>query len=266
MKQRLEYLEDKFSALNKQLLCNLEGKGTTADDLLDELTLLPVALRREYQEPIKKEMHEVESRASRSIRHVFHHLINPLTTFLDYKLLEHLISKFGTAQLKQDMAYYVDDVNKFKCETTVAELMDHWDGIEDQSLDYAELKVHFGEDPSECTLESLDKRRRRFCSRYKLSELVMILINLKPGSFVAIWRTPTLLIGELTESTGQMDDAFIDEENIQSVFIAGKQVISCGAVGYSIEPEVGKYQDFKNYHTVVVTNGRKICQAQLSLY
>ena len=44
VKRRLDSLENKFSALNKQLLCNLEEKGTTADELLDELTLLPVAL------------------------------------------------------------------------------------------------------------------------------------------------------------------------------------------------------------------------------
>ena len=253
MKQRLDSLEDKISKLSKQLLQDLEGESITADDILDELTLLPVALRREYQESIKKEMHSVmlhvESSASRSIRYVFRLLINPLTTFLDYKLLEHLISKFGNTKLQRDMAYYVDDVNKFKHETTVAELMDYWDGIEDhdQSLNYTELKVRFGEDPSEYTLESLDKRRRRFCSRYRLSELVMVLIHLKPGSFIAVWRIPTLIVGKLMESIGQMDNTFFDEDNIQSIFIAGKQAypiknVSYGDVRYAIEPEVRNYK------------------------
>ena len=246
MKQRLDSLEGRISKLTKQLLQDIEGESITADDILDELTLLPVALRREYQESIKKEMHNitlhVESSANRSIRYIFRLLINPLTTFLDYKLLEHLISTFGNTKLQQDMAVYVDDMNKFKKETTVAELMDHWDGIEDQSLNYSELKVRFGEDPSECTLESLDKRRKRLCSRYRLSELVMVLIHLKPGSFIAVWRIPNLIVGELMESTGQMDDTFFDEDNIWSVFIAGKQAYPTtspyGDVGYAIEPEV----------------------------
>ena len=139
------------------------------------------------------------------------------------------------------MAYYVDDVNKFKHETTVAELMNHWDGIEDQSLNYAELKVRFGEDPSECTLENLDKRRKRFCSQYRLSELVMILINLKPGSFIAVWRIPTLLIGEMMESAGQMDKTFCHKNKIWAVFIDEKRVYSSiSPISYSkkIEPEV----------------------------
>ena len=246
MKQRLDSLEGKISKLNKQLLQDLQNESITADDILDELTFLPVALRAEYQETIKKEMtnvmFHVESSAlpNRSIRYIFRLLINPLTTFLDYKLLQHLIFKFGTTKLQQDMTYYVDDVNKFKHETTVAELMEHWNGIEDQSLNYAELKVRFGEDPSECTLESLDERRRRFCSRYRLSELVMILIHLKPGSFIAVWQIPMQLVGELMECTGQMDDTFFDKETIQSVFIAGHQAYPMtfhqDIIGY--EPEV----------------------------
>lgn len=252
VKQRLDSLENKFSALNKQFLCDLEGKGTTADELLDELTLLPVALRREYQESIKKELHEVESSANGSIRIrcVFHHLINPLTTFLDYKLLEHLISKLGTVKLKQDMACYVEDVSKFKHETTVAELMDHWDGIEDQSLNYTELKMCFGEDPVTCTLEKLDRYRKKFCSRYKLSELVMILIHLKPGSFVAVWRIPTLLGNELTESMPKHPkDMFCDEEDVLSLSLAGKQVYPVTSDEHSgCSGEVKNHACMNNYY------------------
>ena len=93
------------------------------------------------------------------------------------------------------------DVSKFKHETTISELMDIWDGIENQSLNYTELKVRFGEDPMKCSLEKLDKYRKKFCSKYELSELVMILIHLKPGSFIAVWRIPTLLGSELMGST-----------------------------------------------------------------
>lgn len=256
MKQRLDSLEGRFSALSKQLLCDLKDNGTTADDLLDELTLLPVALRREYQESIKKELSEVESRASRSVRHVFHHLINPFSTFLDYKLLEHLTSKLGTQQLKQDMALYVADVSKFKHETTIAELMDHWDGIENQSLNYIELKVRFGEDPTKCTLEKLDKYRKKFCSSYKLSELVMILIHLKPGSFIAVCRIPTLLGNELMESI-RLKHTKNKDDDILSLSLAGKQVyppISDQQPGYTVE--VRNYASTN--HDIVV--GPSICK------
>ena len=224
MRVRIELLEVKIIKLSRQLRCELQEK-ITADDLLDELTCLPIALRREYQESVKKDI-ATHSDSCRSVRQLFHLIINQLTTFLDYKLLQHLISKFGSSQLKQDMSEYVHAVNEFKRETTVAELMDHWDGIEDESLKFTELQVRFGEDPTECTLERLDRFRKKICSRYKLSEFVMILIHLKPGSFIAFWRIPTVLVPDITESVSQRDDPFFDKEKLLSITVAGKQIFS----------------------------------------
>ena len=168
-------------------------------------------------------MKEIECIQKHTTKTIFYHLINPLTTFLDYKLLELLICKFGSLQLKQDMAEYVNDVSRFKCETTVAQLMEHWDGIKDQSVSYTEMQVHLGEDPTTCTLERLDKYRKKFCSKHKLSELVMILINLKPGSFFAIWRIPTMLFVDSMEDINHMDNPFHDEVHVLSVSLVEKQ-------------------------------------------
>ena len=223
MKQRLDSLEEEITTLTSQLCREVEKNGVTVEDLLNKLTMLPIALRREFQDSLTREIAMFGDTCT-SISHAFRLIINPLTTFLDYKLLEHLISKFGSSQLKQDMSDYVDDVTNFKRETTVAELMDHWDGIEDESLKFTELQVRFGEDPTKCTLERLDRFRRKFCSRYKLSEFVMILIHLKPGSFIAFWRIPTVLVGDITESASQRDDPFFDEENILAISVAGKQI------------------------------------------
>ena len=223
MQQRLKSLEESVANLNRNLRRELVETNVTTEDLFDALTFLPIAFRREYQESIKREMLQVKT--FESIDPIFYFIVNPLTTFLDYKLLQHLISKFGSSQLKQDMVEYVDDVEKFKDEITVAELMDHWEGIEEKSINFSELQVHFGVDPTTCTLKELDDYRRRFCARYRLSEFVMILIYLKPpGSFIAVWRIPTILIDELTGLINQMDRTFFDEENMTSISLAGEQI------------------------------------------
>ena len=222
VKRRIQLLEGKIRKFISQLQRELKKEKIMTDDVLDALTFLPIELKVEYEDCIYKKMER--STACSSVRQVFHILINPLTTFLDYQLLEHLISVFGGSQLKQDMAGYVDEVNDFKKETTVAKLMDHLNGIEDKTLNFKELEVRFGEDPTMCTLEKLDKHRKKFCSRYKLSELVMILICLKPGSFIAVWRIPSILVCDTMESAIRKDDPFMDEEGILSVAIAGKQI------------------------------------------
>ena len=223
VEERIPLLEDKVQNLCGQIRSELEVKGITADDVLDKMTFLPIKLRKEYQDRVTKKIEE-KSACSKSIRQLFRFLINPLTTFLDYKLLEYLISKFGSSQLKQDMADYVVNVNKFMRETTVADLMDHWDGIEDRNLNFRELQVRFGEDPTKCNLELLNKHRKKFCSRYQLSEFVMVLIFLKPGSYIAVWRIPSVLFGNALESAIRKDDLFMDKEGILSVAIAGKQI------------------------------------------
>ena len=216
MKQKLDSLEEEITTLSLRLCHELENNGVKVEQLLNKLTMLPVALRREFQDSLTREIATFGD-TCKSISHAFHLLIYPLTTFLDYKLLEHLISKFGSSQLKQAMADYVDDVTNFKRETTVAELMDHWNGIEDQSMKFTELQVRLGEDPTKCTLERLDRFRRKFCSRYKLSEVIMILIHLKP-------RPPTVHFGDITESVIQGDHPFFDEEKILSISVAGKEI------------------------------------------
>lgn len=194
----------------------------TVDDVLDELTFLPIEVKSEYDDSVTNKLEK--SRGCRSVRQLFQEIINPLTTFLDYHLLDHLVVLFCSSQLKQDMADYVFDVNDFMRETTVAELMDHWNGIDDRTLDFKELEVRFGEDPTKCTLEKLDKFRKRFCSRYKLSEFVMILICLKPGSYTAVWQIRSVLYSSMIESSIQTNDPFMDEEGVLSVAIAGKQI------------------------------------------
>ena len=223
VEERIPLLEDKIENLCDELRHEVEEKGVMADDVLDKMTFLPIKLRKEYQDRVTKKIEE-KSTCSESIRQLFRFLINPLTTFLDYQLLEYLISKFGSSQLKQNMADYVVNVNKFMRETTVADLIDHWDGIEDKNLNFRELQVRFGEDPTKCNLELLNKHRKKFCSRYQLSEFVMVLIFLKPGSYIAVWRIPSVLFGNALESAIQKDDPFMDEEGILSVAIAGKRI------------------------------------------
>ncbi len=194
----------------------------TADELIDVLTSLPFDLKGEYQQSITKVMNTHGSLDS--ISKVFHSIINAHVTFLDYGILEHLISNFGSAQLKRDMDAYVVDITNFKRETSLEELIDHWPGKEDATLDYAEIRARFGLDPIKSKLFELDSFRRNFCSRYHLSEFVMALISVRRGSFIAVWRIPTVLVDQVIESTSQMDNRFFDNENVLEMSVAGQQI------------------------------------------
>ena len=85
------------------------------------VTLLPFALRIQYESTIQNMLPELEKKEL--ICNLFHRL-NPLFTFMDYKLLKHLVSKFGSPKLKKDMVSYAEKMQLFKKTTTVSQLID----------------------------------------------------------------------------------------------------------------------------------------------
>ena len=85
--------------------------------------------------------------------------LNPLFTFIDYELLQYLVSKFGSQGLKQEMTSYTGKVQLFKKVTTIDKLINHWPGLEAPPIDFKILRAKFADDPKSYTLEKLDSFR-----------------------------------------------------------------------------------------------------------
>jgi hypothetical protein len=214
--KRIETLEEQFNCLHKRVVNELsEGDMcTSVDEVLRVLTMLPLKLRTEYESKIQSMLPELEKKEV--ICNLFYRL-SPLFTFIDYELLQYLVSKFGSQGLKQEMTSYTEKVQLFKRITTISELINHWPGLEVPPIDYTILRAKFAGDPKSYTLEELDCFRNRFYSKIRLSEFVTIsiLMLLAPAnSFIAVWFIPTVAIQELTEAISQIDKTFFLSEQI----------------------------------------------------
>ena len=212
---QIETLEEQFDDIHDCLVTELsEGGATSVDKLLQALTKLPFAFRKEYESTVQYMLPDLEKK--NIVRNLFLRL-NPLFTFIDYKLLEHLVSKFGSPELKGNMLSYVEKVQLFKKVTTVSELMDYWPGLEVPHVNYNRLRAKFEHDPRTYTLENLDSFRRKFFNHLRLSEFisVSILMLLEPASsFFAEWFVPTVIVPELMEAFGHMDKTFFQVEQL----------------------------------------------------
>ena len=190
------------------------------DEFYQALAILPIAFRKEYESSIQQMLPPVKENDGNSTSVVNSSAFlpfSPLFVFIEYHLLNHMISKFGSAELKNEMALYVEDVKVFMRDTKIGELIDHWPGCEVSDLNYAKLKVKFKDDPMMYTLERLNEFRRRFCSQVKLSEFIFCLISLE--SFFATWIIPTAIVPELSKAMQQLDEGYYQEEHILSVFV-----------------------------------------------
>ena len=195
-------------------------KQLPVDEFYQALVMLPIAFRKEYESSIQKIVKENDDNSTSVVNSRLFLLFSPLFVFIDYDLLNHMISKFGSAELKEKMALYVEDVKVFMTETKVGDLIDHWPGCEVSDLNYARLKVKFKDDPMTYTLERLNNFRRKFCSQVRLSEFIFCLISLESTeSFFATWIVPTAIVPELSKSMQQLDEGYYQEEHILSVFV-----------------------------------------------
>ena len=220
--KRIDTLQKQFRCLHRRLLSELKERRVSVDGVLEELTLLPIECCKEYESLIQQKLPALEK--STRITTLFNRL-NPLFTFIDYGLLQHLISNLGSTELKEDMISYINEVQEFMRETTVGDVIDHWPGDEEAHANYSKLRAKFKDDPKTYTLERLNSFRRRFCSRVRLSEFIFGLISLEPSeSFFVTWLIPSVVVPELTKSICQIEHSFYELEHILSITVDQEQV------------------------------------------
>ena len=111
MPKWIEALIEQFDCLHERLVTEVSKGGISVGKVLRALTRLPLTFRTEYESKIQSMLPELEER--RVIDNLFYRL-NPLFTFIDYELLQHLISKFGSHELKLEMTSYTEKVQLFK--------------------------------------------------------------------------------------------------------------------------------------------------------
>ena len=227
----IKKLEKQFSSLQRRLSSELNANSNVSPEiLLESLTLLPIALRDEYQKFVLGNLQTLEK--ADTIRKIFHHL-NPQLTFIDYGLLEHIIDEFGSRKLKGDMSAYTEAVQVFLDETTVQQLMDHWPGQQDIPPHFERLMAVIDADPGTYTLRKLDNLRKKFCSAIRLSEIVLVLIGVgRKSSFVLSWVVPSIFVPYLKSVISSLR-SFYQRERIFSVTV-GRQRLYSIAVRYNV--------------------------------
>ena len=209
--------------LLKELISNSEVSPET---LLDSLTLLPITLRAEYHKFVFDNLDTLES--AESIRKIFHHIALHFT-FIDYGLMSHLIEEHGSDELQQDMSAYSEKLQSFLSETTVLHLINHWPVLRDKPPHFEDLLAVIDGDPRKCNLQELDRLRKKFCSKMKLSDAILIMIGVgRKNSFVVHWMLPSMYVSRLKSLINDAI-AFFEKELILSVTL-GRQRLYAIAV------------------------------------
>ena len=214
---KIENLEDQFDNLQTRIINELSTKsGITVHNLLNQLTRLPLSLRREYESSITKRMRRMRTETQVNVH------LNPLTSFIDYGLIEYVIKKYGSDALKRDMLSYCSEMVVFMKETTIKQLIDHFPGQTEIPPKFSLIEAKIGDDASKCTLEQLNRLRKRYCSKVKLSDIVFHLVAVvESNSFIVRWIVLSAIIEDIVKSTRNVDQSFYQEYKITSLTLDG---------------------------------------------
>ena len=222
----IETFQTTFKQLRKTLKAELVERipVVPVDEVIDTITQLPIKLKLEYDKTIQEKLPELEK--AQTITQLFNRL-NPLFNFIDYTLLEYLISEFGSATLKENMKSYVQDIQKFMKETTIADMIPHWPGDNVQSNHFRELITKIGKDYKTYTLEELNQFRQKLCQKIKLSEVLFNIVRLDAASsFFVTWRVPsTVTATDLMAVRGRTQSLY-RTENVQMILLDNKLIYS----------------------------------------
>ena len=216
-------MEGWFNELHQRLISELIDKNITVGKLLQALTMLPIAFRKEYESSIQQMIPTLVKQ--RTTTELFLRL-NPLFTFIDVGLLEYLVSKFCSQELKKAMKDYTVKLQVFLRETTVGEMIEYLPGDEHPQVNYSKLRTKFSDDPKTYTLERLNNFRRKFCSKIRLSQLIFILVSVESASsFYAIWLIPIEIVPNLMEAVISIDKSFYEEEHIVEIKLSSNDIV-----------------------------------------
>ena len=226
---KIQTFEDRFDNLRTRTIDELSAKPgpTTVQRLLDSLTSLPLSLKREYESSIAERIPKMDAETKINKLFILH--LNPLTSFIDYGLIEHIIRRFGSDGLKKDMQSYCSDMQTFMKQTTIKQLMHFLPGKQEIPNNFTILKAKIGKNASTCTLEKVNTLRKQLCAELQLSEVVFCLIALEDSnSFIVSWLVPSVLVPHLIEAAKEIKKNFFSTVEIVSLWFYNPKLVPFG--------------------------------------
>ncbi len=189
VKGQIADLQRRYGLLVLRCFRSLRQQKVDAVDLSACLMSINVRLREVHKEFFDNELTQVTE--STSLLSVWEQLTE-LGDFLNYELLEHVISTYRPDSLKDDMETYVTDLRTFRKKTLLRDLVEHWPRLTEPPKDeFRELVVKMNKEWNTCTLEDIELFRQGLTQTFLLKHCVFLLGKISSGSILITWYIPT---------------------------------------------------------------------------
>ena len=199
---------------------------------LSRVTYLPVSARSQHHSFIKENLTNIPPPVTfESIWSI----LNLYWDFLNYGLLQHVINKCGSEDLKQQMQNYVDELSIFKQTTRLCDFIESWPCRDDEPPEdrLKKVVVKMKHDWSQCTLQDVESFKRALVHKFFLPEFDILLQNAEKGCVCVTWLTSPSVATLLQQNLANIETEFFKKHGIDAVTIDGQDVYLTAVKKYS---------------------------------
>lgn len=186
--------------------------------------LLPASIKHEHTAFLKENLPTFLK--AENLEEIFMHL-NLYWNFIDYSLLDYIIDRFCSADLKKDMHEYKSELGEFRRVTTISQVIGSWPGKVDPPPSFTEFTSTLDRDASTFTLEELEELRMKICNEFSLSSFILMFRGVVKGSLIITWFVPSSTVAQLQDAVltkAKSKSPFFQDNAIVSISIGGECV------------------------------------------
>ena len=221
---QVQYFENKFGNLVDRAYRQVNGK-VEPSVFLSRITYLPVSARTQHRSFIAEKLTNILPPVT--FEKIWSTL-NLYWDFLNYALLEHVISNFGSEDLKQQMQDYVDELSTFKQATRLCDFIESFPCRDEERLlenHFKKIVVKMRQDWSQCTLRDVELFKKAFMNKFFLPEFDILLHNIEEGCVCVTWLTSPTIAILLEQNLANIETEFFKKQNVNAVIIDDQVII-----------------------------------------
>ena len=231
MEHQVEGFERKFGSLIHKAYQEV-NRQMEPPEFLAHITYLPVSARTQHRSFIEEKLTNLPPPVT--FVNIWTKL-NLYWDFLNYGLLEHVISNFGSEDLKQKMQKYIHELSVFKETTRLCDFIESWpcrdDGPPEDRLKKVVVKMKH--EWLQCTLQDVESFEKALVHKFFLPEFDLLLRKAERGCVCVTWLTSPSIVTLLQQNLANIETEFFKKHGIDAVTIDGQDVYLAPVKRYS---------------------------------
>ena len=222
VEDQVRYFETKFDGLADKAYKEVNSK-TEPSFFLSGITRLPVSTRTQHRSFIEEKLTNIPPPVT--IVKIWC-ILNLYWDFLNYGLLERVITKFGSEDLKQKMQDYVEKLSTFKQTTRLCDFIEYCPCKDElpSEEDLKKVVVKIQKEWSHCTLQDVELFKKDLINKFFLPEYEMLLGKAEKGCVCVTWLTSPSIATLLQQNLKNIETEFYKKHGIDEVTIDGQDI------------------------------------------